>query len=92
MHRDIKPPNILIDEMDEVKLADFGVSEIIDKSGMVSKKAGTMAYFPPEVYRHDKVSGREVDIWSMGVTLFKMLQGDLPYKDHGFGGRNFQKE
>jgi [calcium/calmodulin-dependent protein kinase] kinase len=92
IHRDIKPPNILIDENDDVKLADFGVSEIVDKSGMTKRRAGTNCFLPPEVFLQKTVEGKKVDIWSMGVTLYKLVQGELPFKDPSFGSHSFQKE
>lgn len=51
IHRDIKPGNILVDENDDVKLSDFGVSEMMDvKKKQTQNKSGTKFYLPPEVF------------------------------------------
>uniref|UniRef100_A0A060T3J4 ARAD1C33946p n=1 Tax=Blastobotrys adeninivorans TaxID=409370 RepID=A0A060T3J4_BLAAD len=103
IHRDIKPENILLTEDDVVKIADFGVSEIIDKSNDVIKKtAGSPAYMAPELAKLasgrfsslrggdstavEAVSGRPADLWSMGVTLYYMLFGKLPFQSDTVAG------
>lgn len=70
-----------------MKIVDFGVSEMFDKEDEMktAKSAGSPAFMPPElcVARHGHVSGRAADIWSMGVTLYCMLFGKIPFEKHG---------
>ncbi|RMJ23478.1 calcium calmodulin-dependent protein kinase [Aspergillus sp. HF37] len=84
VHRDIKPDNCLLTNGDVLKIVDFGVSEIFEKdSGMyTAKSAGSPAFLPPElcVVRHGDVSGKAADIWSMGVTLYCLRYGKLPFQ------------
>lgn len=80
VHRDIKPGNILIDEEDNVKLSDFGVSEMMDSSKKTNRKMGTRQYLPPEVFSQDLVTAGAIDIWGMGITLFYFLHGKLPFE------------
>ena len=79
MHRDIKPGNILIDDEDNVKLSDFGVSEMMDSSKKTKNKAGTRYYLPPEIFQESLVSAGAIDIWSMGITLFYFTHGKIPF-------------
>ncbi|CAK7563836.1 MAG: hypothetical protein SEPTF4163_001713 [Sporothrix epigloea] len=84
IHRDIKPDNLLITEKDVLKIGDFGVSEMFERAdGMrTSKTAGSPAFFPPElcVPKHGGVDGPSCDIWSMGVTLYCLRYGRIPFE------------
>ncbi|ERS97755.1 calcium/calmodulin-dependent protein kinase kinase [Sporothrix schenckii 1099-18] len=84
IHRDIKPDNLLITDDDVLKIGDFGVSEMFEKAdGMrTSKTAGSPAFFPPElcVSNHGGVEGPPCDIWSMGVTLYCLRYGKIPFE------------
>jgi serine/threonine-protein kinase len=82
VHRDIKPANIMYDiESDTVKVTDFGIARITDssktKTGMVM---GTPSFMSPEQIAGKKIDGRS-DVYSLGVMLFQMLTGVLPF--HG---------
>ncbi|KAI0549442.1 kinase-like domain-containing protein [Xylaria curta] len=83
IHRDIKPDNLLLTEDDVLKIVDFGVSEMFEKSNdmMTNKSAGSPAFLPPELCqaKHGDVSGKAADIWSMGVTLYCLKYGELPF-------------
>ncbi|MDP2819844.1 MAG: serine/threonine-protein kinase [Polaromonas sp.] len=81
VHRDIKPANIMYDpESDTVKVTDFGIARITDssktKTGMV---LGTPSFMSPEQIAGKKVDGRS-DMYSLGVMLFQMLAGVLPFR------------
>jgi serine/threonine protein kinase len=75
-HRDIKPENIMINDEDEPKLIDFGLSKTTKKSSM-STVAGTPFYMAPEVLNQNY--GAKADIWSLGVLLYTMVSGYLPF-------------
>lgn len=80
VHRDIKPSNLLIDANDELKVADFGVSQYFEgNDDTFSNTAGTPAFSPPEACRKGKIYGRAADVWSCGVVLYCMLFGRLPF-------------
>ncbi|KAG0375268.1 hypothetical protein BGX24_009336 [Mortierella sp. AD032] len=83
VHRDIKPDNLLRAADGTLKIVDFGVSEMFTKKGhdMIKKSAGSPAFMAPELCRsHGEVSGKPTDLWSMGVTLFCIRYGRLPFK------------
>lgn len=86
VHRDIKPDNCLINHQDILKVVDFGVSEMFEKDSemLTAKSAGSPAFLPPElcVVKHGDVSGRAADIWSMGVTLYCLRYGKIPFQHH----------
>jgi calcium/calmodulin-dependent protein kinase kinase 2 len=84
VHRDIKPDNCLLTEENVLKVVDFGVSEMFEKDSamMTAKSAGSPAFLPPElcVAKHGDISGKSADIWSMGVTLFCLKYGRIPFE------------
>ncbi|KAI1932427.1 hypothetical protein LOZ65_000721 [Ophidiomyces ophidiicola] len=84
VHRDIKPDNCLLTSDDVLKVVDFGVSEMFEKDSnmFTAKSAGSPAFLPPElcVVKHGDVSGRAADIWSMGVTLYCLRYGRIPFE------------
>ncbi|KAG2412695.1 hypothetical protein HFD88_010252 [Aspergillus terreus] len=84
VHRDIKPDNCLVTSDDVLKVVDFGVSEMFEKDSdmFTAKSAGSPAFLPPElcVVKHGDVSGKAADIWSMGVTLYCLRYGKLPFE------------
>lgn len=84
VHRDIKPDNCLVTSDDVLKVVDFGVSEMFEKNSTMftAKSAGSPAFLPPElcVVKHGDVSGKAADIWSMGVTLYCLRYGKLPFE------------
>jgi len=88
IHRDIKPSNLLRADNGEVKIADLGVSDEFDGvDAMLTATAGTPAFTPPECLTAGSAaassscgfSGRAADIWSLGVTLFCLVCGYLPF-------------
>ena len=84
VHRDIKPDNCLVTEDNILKLVDFGVSEMFDKGSdmKLAKSAGSPAFMAPElcIINKEGVSGKPADIWSMGVTLYCLRFGHVPFQ------------
>ncbi|XP_059551385.1 serine/threonine-protein kinase MARK2-like [Myotis daubentonii] len=78
VHRDIKPENILLDIGFNIKLADFGLSAVFTEEKL-STFCGTPNYKAPELFRLEPYEGPKVDVWSMGVVLYKMLTGVRPF-------------
>lgn len=63
-----------------IKLCDFGVSRLIQKGQIIQEQCGTPAYLAPEIIADEGYEGFYVDIWSLGVLLYAMLQGTVPFK------------
>ncbi|CAG9310243.1 unnamed protein product [Blepharisma stoltei] len=81
IHRDFKLDNILIDsDYSSVKICDFGVSRSIKKGDIINEQCGTPAYLAPEMIIGRGYEGVSVDIWSLGVLLYAMLCGTVPFK------------
>jgi hypothetical protein len=83
IHRDLKPDNIMLTEASDkgnIKIMDFGLSKILGKKEKSIDGFGTLTFVSPEVLIR-KPYNKEVDIWSLGVILYLMLSGDLPFDD-----------
>ena len=83
IHRDLKPDNIMLTDASDkgnIKIMDFGLSKILGKKEKSTDGFGTLTFVSPEVLIR-KPYNKEVDIWSLGVILYLMLSGDLPFDD-----------
>lgn len=92
VHRDLKPENLLLDSFDNVKIADFGLSNLMTDGAFLKTSCGSPNYAAPEVISgrfalspsqllQRLYAGPEVDVWSCGVILYVMLCGKLPFDD-----------
>lgn len=81
VHRDLKPENLLLDDQLNVKIADFGLSNIMTDGNFLKTSCGSPNYAAPEVISGKLYAGPEVDVWSSGVILYVMLCGRLPFDD-----------
>ena len=79
--RDLKPENLLLDKKMNIKMIDFGLSNLYDKEQLLDTACGSPCYAAPEMLERKKYRGITVDIWSSGVVLFSMLCGYLPFQD-----------
>uniref|UniRef100_A0A3B1KJB6 non-specific serine/threonine protein kinase n=1 Tax=Astyanax mexicanus TaxID=7994 RepID=A0A3B1KJB6_ASTMX len=84
IHRDIKPSNLLLGDDGHIKIADFGVSNEFEGSdALLSNSAGTPAFMAPETLtdQENRFSGKALDVWAIGVTLYCFVFGKCPFVD-----------
>src|ERR671936_583560 len=81
VHRDVKPQNVLIDVEGSAKVTDFGIARSLDEEGLTAdgRVLGTTDYVSPEQALGHAVTGQS-DLYSLGIVLFEMLTGDVPFK------------
>ena len=82
IHRDVKTANVLL-QGDTPRLADFGISRVMQTTAVSTNAAGTPTYMSPEAF--DGVRSEQTDIWSAGVILYEMLSGSFPFAGEGVG-------
>jgi len=80
IHRDLKPENVLIDASGSIKISDFGLSNILRPGKLCSTFCGSPVYCPPEVVLQRQYNGFLVDVWSLGVILYVMVTGGMPWR------------
>lgn len=78
VHRDLKSPNILIGDNENLKISDFGTSRQCKNTSTRMSFAGTVAWMAPEIIRNEPCS-EKVDVWSFGVVLWELLTCEVPY-------------
>ncbi|EPQ27686.1 uncharacterized protein PFL1_04824 [Pseudozyma flocculosa PF-1] len=81
VHRDLKLENVLLDERCNVKLGDFGFTREFEGKRLMDTFCGTTGYAAPEMLAGKRYTGQEVDIWSLGIILYALLCGALPFDD-----------
>ena len=82
VHRDLKLENILLDKHENVKLIDFGFTrEYEGKASYLQTFCGTICYSAPEMLKGEKYAGEKVDVWSLGIILYALLRGELPFDE-----------
>ncbi|XP_043065032.1 MAP/microtubule affinity-regulating kinase 3-like [Drosophila ficusphila] len=79
VHRDLKAENLLLDRNMNIKIADFGFSNTFDPNSQLETFCGSPPYAAPELFRGKKYAGPEVDSWSLGVVLYTLVSGSLPF-------------
>lgn len=81
VHRDLKPENLLLDTNMNVRIADFGLSNMMADGEFLRTSCGSPNYAAPEVISGKLYAGPEIDVWSCGVILYALVCGVLPFDD-----------
>lgn len=79
VHRDLKPENLLLDGNGNIKISDFGLSNMIEPGKLLDSFCGSPLYAAPEILLAERYVGPPIDVWSIGVILYALLCGHLPW-------------
>ncbi|KAI8586747.1 kinase-like domain-containing protein [Geranomyces variabilis] len=86
VHRDLKPENLLLEADGAIKIIDYGFTNLVKHDGkMLETFCGSAAYAAPEMIAGKKYTGPEADVWSMGVILYVIVTGVMPFDDRHMG-------
>lgn len=83
--RDLKPENLLLDENNDIKIVDFGLSNTYKPGELLKTACGSPCYAAPEMIAGLHYEPHKVDIWSSGIILFALICGQLPFEDSNTG-------
>ncbi|XP_039758991.1 serine/threonine-protein kinase MARK2-like [Pararge aegeria] len=87
VHRDLKMENIMLDSTKQfIKIVDFGLSNVWSAGGALRTPCGSLEYAAPELFVDGRRYGPEVDLWSIGVIVYGMVTGGLPFAGQGVAG------
>eukprot|EP00051_Salpingoeca_urceolata_P004899 m.68699 g.68699 ORF g.68699 m.68699 type:complete len:739 (+) comp13921_c0_seq2:375-2591(+) len=81
VHRDLKLENLLLDGAGNIKVTDFGFSNMFREDHLMSTFVGSPSYAAPEILANEKYCGPMVDVWSLGVIVFTLLTGEMPFQE-----------
>ena len=80
-HRDLKPENLLMDDFNNIKIVDFGLSNLFKEGEGLTTACGSPCYAAPEMVAGKSYDGKLADMWSIGVIIYAMVCGFLPFED-----------
>jgi serine/threonine-protein kinase len=85
LHRDLKPGNLMFDRQGNIKVTDFGIAKVFGNPRLTKTRSemGTPAYMSPEQIRSPEQAYHLTDVWSMGVVLYELLTGKVPFERGG---------
>ena len=86
VHRDLKIENILVDSKDNIRIIDFGLSTVYSSEVLLETYCGSLYFAAPELLNGTPYTGPEIDVWSLGVVLYVLVCGRVPFDDRAVSG------